>query len=233
MSASGPPDPSPGRSGLRTTFARATRSPLMLVIAAGVVVLIAAAAVGRAVVSSPAPQASGPAAAPSTTAASPAKAQAEPDPSGYVRFRSRNAEVPFSIAYPRSWSRVPSDDPQVELIVAEGRAASMLVRVTPVGLTVTRETLPIVRDLTDRLVRADGRVRLTNQPRPLVLAGLPGYRYDYTFDTATGEPGAHVHYFLFKEGQMITMVFQTLPARRLEKYLPVFDRIVSTFESGG
>ncbi len=227
MSAAGPSDPSSDpssdRSGLRTAFTRATRSRLVLAIAAGVVLLIAAAVIGRAVVSSPAPQASTPSASP--------KPQA--DPPGYVRFRSRNAKARFSIAYPESWSPVPSDDPQVELlVVAERRALSLLVRVAPVGLDVTPETLPIVRDLTDSLVRADGRVRLRNEPRALVLDGLPGYRYDYTFDASTGEPGAHVHYFLFKGGQMITMVFQALPAQRLEKFSPMFDQVAATFLSG-
>ncbi len=226
MNASGPLDPPPGRSSsLRSTFARATRSRLVLLIAAGVVILLAAAAAGRALVStSSVPPASTP-----TPTASPAPPA---DPPGFVRFASRNAEARFSIAYPESWSPVASEDPQVELLVAEGQAVSLLVRVAPVGLNVTRETLPIARDLTDSLVRADGRVRLRDEPRALVLEGLPGYRYDYTFDTKSGEPGAHVHYFLFKDAQLITLVFQALPAQRIEKLLPVFDQVVTTFRSG-
>jgi hypothetical protein len=208
---------------------------LVLLIAAGVLVLVAAAVAGRALVtSSSAPPGASPSASTSPEPAPPPASSPppEPDPPGFVRFASRNARAPFSIAYPRSWSRVPSDDPEVELLVAEGRATSMLVRVTPVGLDVTRETLPIVRDLTDSLVRADGRVRLRNEPQPLVLEGLPGYRYDYTFDTTRGESGAHVHYFLFKGAQMITLVFQVLPARGLEKLTPVFDQVLKSFRSG-
>jgi len=210
-----------------STLAREGRSRLVITLVASIIVLVAATAVGRGIVSSPAPA---PAPAPAPRAPAGVSPRAPADPPDYVRFRDDRGG--FSIAYPESWSRVPSRDPEVKLLVAAGRATSLLVRAAPVGLDVTAETLPIVRDLTDRLVRADGRVRLRGEPRPLVLDGLPGYRYDYTFATPSGERGAHVHYFLFKDGQMITLVFQAQPAARLDRDSPLFERVTATFRRG-
>lgn len=203
-----------------STRARSARARLAITLVAGLVVLVAATAIGRSVVSSPAPPPRPPVAASQSAPA---------DPPGYVRFR--DAKARFSIAYPGSWSRVSSPDPEVQLLVTQGRARSLLARVAPVGLDVTSETLPIVRDLTDSLVRADGRVQLLGEPQPLVLDGLPGYRYVYTFKTSSGQQGAHVHYFLFKDQRIITLVLQTLPAQRLEQDLPLVKRIAQTFRA--
>lgn len=145
-----------------------------------------------------------------------------------MRFRERRGT--FSIAYPPSWARRRLADPQVALLVTHGSSASLLVRVTRVGLKVTAGTLPIVRGLTDKLVRADRHVRLLGPPRPIVLGGLPGYRYIYTFK-ASGmrQRGAHAHYFLFKGGKMIALVFQVVPARRLSELAPSLDQVLHTF----
>ena len=203
---------------------RGPRSRLVITLVAGIVVLVAATAIGRGIISSPAPTPR-PSPAPSATE----RPSAPTDPSGYVRFSA--ARAGFSIAYPEDWSRVASGDPEVQLLVAKGRTTSLLVRVAPVGLDVTPKTLPIVRGLTDSLVRADGRVRLLGEPQPLVLDELPGYRYAYTFTTSSGKPGAHLHYFLFKDKRVITLVLQTLPAQRLEQDLPLLERIAQTFRA--
>lgn len=220
MSPVGPSDRARGTGGLRAALPSTKRSRLILAVVAGVVLLVGAITIGRVIVSSPATEQSA-SSVPSVTA--------QVDPPDFTRFR--DTESGFSIAYPKAWSRRSSDDPQVKLLVTRGRATSLLVRVAPVGLDVTAETLPIVRDLTDNLVRADGRVQVLKEPQPLVLDGLPGYRYDYTFNTASGSPGAHVHYFLFRGGQLITLVFQALPAQRFNDALPLFDQIAATFRS--
>jgi len=205
-----------------------SRRRLLIAIVAAVVVVAGAAFVGRGIVSSPSPSPAPPHEG-ATVPQSQDKTQADPHatPPGYVRFRDSRAG--FSIAYPRTWSRVASSDPAVELLVAQGRTASLLVRRAPVGLDVTEKTLPIARRLTDSLVRADGRVRLLGRPQALIVDGLPGYVYEYTFAASSGERGAHIHYFLFKGGQLITLVFQVLPADRLKRVLPVFQRIAATF----
>jgi hypothetical protein len=42
-----------------------------------------------------------------------------------------------------------------------------------------------------------------------------------------------VHYFLFKRGQMIQLVFQAMPATSLPKVEPTFERIASTLRNSG
>jgi len=207
-----------------SSLGHAARSRLAITLVAGIVVLVAAVALGRGIVSQPAPKP-----APPSTATAPTTPPA--DPPGFVRFRDVRAG--FSIAYPEGWARVASGDADVQLLVGKGRATSLLVRVapSPLGAGVTAETLPIVRGLTDSLVRADGRVQLLGEPQPLVLDGLPGYRYAYTFATSSGKPGAHLHYFLFKGKRIITLVLQTLPAQRLEQELPLLQRVAATFQA--
>ena len=62
----------------------------------------------------------------------------------------------------------------------------------------------------------------------VTAGGLPGWRYRYTFGSgATG--GAHDHYFLFKGGRMIQLVFQAVPAERLPAVAAVFDSIAASF----
>jgi hypothetical protein len=183
------------------------RKLLVVVAVAAVLALLAGAAVGRNLLSSSTP----------------------PAHSDIVHFRDDVSRT--SIDYPSSWTRLTDDsDPEVALRVADGDASSLLVRVTEVGLgQVTRKTLPIVRKLTDDLIGADPRAKQLVDPVPVVLGGLPGWRYRYTYASdATG--GAHDHYFLFKGGRMIQLVFQAQPASHLPVVAPTFDRIAATFK---
>jgi hypothetical protein len=185
------------------------RRLLVVVAVAAVLALLAGAAVGRNLLSS------------TTT------------PSGradIVRFHDEVSKV--SIDYPAGWTRLPDpvNDPEVALRVADNAATSLQIRVSDVGLgPVTRKTLPVVRKLTDDLIAADPRAKQLVAPAAVVLGGLPGWRYRYTFgEGATG--GAHDHYFLFKGGRMIQLVFQAVPATNLPALAHTFDRIAASFK---
>jgi hypothetical protein len=147
-----------------------------------------------------------------------------------VRFKDDVAK--FSLDYPAAWAALPQpdDDPEVALRIADGPSASLLIRVSAVGLApVTREKLPVVRKLTDALIASDPRAKQLVAPAPVVLGDLPGWRYRYTY--GSGETGgAHDHYFLFKGGRMIQLVFQAAPASRLPALATRFDRIAATFK---
>jgi len=151
-------------------------------------------------------------------------------PEGLVTFADPRAG--FSIAYPRTWERIVPADEEVRLLVADGTRISLLIRVTPVGLTVTRQTLGIARGLTDSLVGADRGVNLLSPPQAITLDGLPGYRYLYTFGAGRdGARGAHMHYFLFRRKRLITLVFQVPGARALKLQSGVLDNIAGTFRA--
>jgi hypothetical protein len=96
---------------------------------------------------------------------------------------------------------------------------------------VAERTLPIVRPLTDGLLRADSRVNGVPAPVAVSLGGLPGYRYQYTYRTRGGGNGAHVHYFLFEDRRLIQLVLQAVPAERLAKEEPTFESITGTFRT--
>ena len=153
----------------------------------------------------------------------------EPPPST-VRVKDTLTDV--SIAYPASWVQRMSEDQAVR-IVASSRDASAAVSVSVRKSdleTVTADSLPIVRPLTDDLLRQDDRIRELPEPVPVTIDGLPGYRYTYTYRQARGE-GAHVHYFLFKGDRLVQIVLQAVPASKLPALQSTFDRIAQSFRA--
>lgn len=155
-----------------------------------------------------------------------------PAPPSTVRFTDTLTDM--SIAYPSSWvERVPED--QAVRFVASSRdesaAVSVSVRKTDLE-PVTADSLPIVRPLTDDLLRQDDRIGALPEPEPVAMDGLPGYRYTYTYRRDGGGDGAHVHYFLFKPGRLVQLVLQAVPAAKLEPLQPTFDRMAASFRAG-
>jgi len=143
-------------------------------------------------------------------------------------------ESGISLSYPGDWARLRSRDPQVRLVAAQSPAISLSLRVSKSALAdVTQRTLPIVRQFTDQLLRADDRAQMLSAPEAISVGGLPGYRYRYTYATNDGKTGAHVHYFLFKHGLLIQLVFQALPATTLATVEPAFNRIAASVTSTG
>ena len=154
---------------------------------------------------------------------------APPEPAQFT-----DAEARIALTYPGTWRRLQSDDPQVRLLAAAGPETSLSLRVTKSELAAIKpETLPIVRQLTDPLIAADDRARQLSAPEAVSLPGLLGYRYRYRYTGQDGGTGAHVHYFLFKRGKMIQLVFQAVPATALPAVEPTFERIAATLRSTG
>lgn len=138
----------------------------------------------------------------------------------------REPQDGFAITIPATWSRMPATDPQVRLLAAASSTTSLLVRVTPVGLRVTRRTLRIARSLTDALVGSDPRVRMIGAPQPLLLDGVPAYRYVYVL---AHDQSVHVHYFAFLRRRMVALVFQVVGLRNLQSEAPLVEQVAETF----
>ena len=195
---------------------------------AAALVLVASATLGRGVV--------GPETAPPASAslAGPAERRAAASPVAWLTSRPSRRSVTvsdrdagFSIDIPAEWSRRATADPDVRLLATGAARTSLLIRVTPLGLTVTPGTLGLARDLTDALIGADHRVRLLARPRVVSLHGLAGYRYDYR--TSRGGT-AHMHYFVFMRRRLVALVFQVhgdAPHARVAQ----LDRIARTFRA--
>lgn len=177
---------------------------------AAILALVIGAAVGRSIIPSP---------------ASPQRVQP-------AHFADRLDGI--ALTYPGTWRRLQPTDSQVRLLAAAGPSISLSLRVTKTELeTVKQETLPVVRQLTDQLLAADERAKMLSAPTAISLGGLLGYRYRYTYTAADGSAGAHVHYFLFKHGRLIQLVFQSVPATSLAAAEPTFERIAATLRSTG
>jgi len=159
--------------------------------------------------------------------------ESEPPRPDVVRFDDALTDV--SLSYPASWTRLRSPDIEVRLLASSKDAStSLIVRVTKSGIdTVTRRSLPVVQGVTDQLLKADGRTTNLSPPTAVELGGLLGYRYRYSYSAKDGGTGAHVHYFLFKAGRLIQLVFQVTPANGLAAIESTFDRIAGTFRGVG
>jgi hypothetical protein len=148
--------------------------------------------------------------------------------SGFVAYAGPGRA--FVGAYPASWRRLPSTDPEVVILASGGNGASFQIRVTPLDGPVGVANLASVKGLTDRVVRSGASIRFLRAAQQVTLGGLPGYLYLYTYkDPVTGLIGAHAHYFLFRGSTMITIVFQATPANRIYALAPQFDRIAGSF----
>ncbi len=179
---------------------------------AAILALVVGAAVGRSIIPS----------------ASSQRTQA-PQP---VRFEDPLAGI--ALTYPGTWRKLASTDPQIRLLAAAGPSSSLSLRVTKSELEdVKQETLPVVREFTDQLLATDQRAKMLSAPEAISLDGLLGYRYRYTYRGADASTGAHVHYFLFKRGRLIQLVFQAVPAASLAAAEPTYERIAASVQDTG
>ena len=162
---------------------------------------------------------------------SPSTDKPEARQQGLVAFEDDRNDV--SLSYPATWTRVASRDPEVSLVAGTAEA-SVLMRTSKIGVDVEPGAVDRAKKLTDRLVKRGQKIRQLRPPRIVEnLGGLPGWLYIYAFrDSASGQRGAHAHYFLFRDDTMVTIVFQTLPSERFATYAPLFDRLAATFEAG-
>ncbi len=166
----------------------------------------------------------------SATSATSAAASPPPaPPPGFVEFRDPPAG--FALAYPAAWTRLRSPDPQVPLLVTQGGRGSFQVRVVGLDSPVAPQDLGSVKQLTDQIItHSGGSAKLLAQPQQILLAGLPGYLYLYSFqDASSGQTGVHSQVFLFKGKTMISMVFQAVPAGTFQGLAPTFDQITGSF----
>jgi hypothetical protein len=155
-------------------------------------------------------------------------ASANAIPADFTTFRSEQAG--FELAYPAAWSKLATKDPQILLLVSQGTEDSFLVRSLELQAPVGPPQLAAAKQLTDQIVNSNKTVQMVTEPKQVELGGLPGFFYFYSFkDTATGQDGAHSHYFLFNGKTMISLVFQALPKERFSASAPTFDKITTTF----
>jgi hypothetical protein len=150
-----------------------------------------------------------------------------------VRFADSLTDV--ALSYPATWVRRISPDQGVRILASSSDgSAGVSVSVRKSGLEpVTAKTLPVVRPLTEDLLKADTRITARSQPAAVTVGGLPGYKYTYTYRMQDRSEAAHVHYFLFKDDRLVQLVLQAVPAARLDALASTFQQIADTFEGNG
>lgn len=153
--------------------------------------------------------------------------------SGLVEFR--DSETGFALQYPKTWSILPSKDRDISAVIvepapAENQGGSILARVTDLEVEITADQVEQARPLTDAVINSGAGVQLITDPTTVEVGGLPGLVYAYTFaDSASGQRGAHSHYFLFKGRTMISLVFQGVPEADFVRLASTFDQVANSF----
>lgn len=206
----------------RKPFGGTNKIRLAAVLAVGVLAgggaMLAAGIGERSVTDSPNPDAA------AGTSSGPPESQGE-----LVQFSDKKAQ--FQVSYPRGWTRLQPRDPNVVLLVGKG-SASFQVRVVPLKADVGEAQLDTVKPLTDGIVASNKTAKLLADPERIQVGSLPGFFYFYTFrDPASGQQGAHSHFFLFNKRNMITLVFQSVPAGEFRGIAKTFDQITSSFRT--
>jgi hypothetical protein len=149
-------------------------------------------------------------------------------PAGFTVFRSDQAG--FQLAYPANWTKLSPKDPSVLLLLSQGTQDSLLVRANELQEAVGPQQLAAARQVTDKLVMSNKTISMVTDPKQIELGGLPGFFYFYNFkDAATGQEGAHSHFFLFNGKTMISIVFQALPKEHFPESAKTFDQIAASF----
>ena len=156
-------------------------------------------------------------------------APAAPDPrtpSGFAEFREPKAGI--ALSYPQDWVRLQPADPQVVLLAVKNPGYSMLVRELDLQTPIDPGDMSAAKALADKMVLADKTIIILSQQQ-IVLAGLPGYYYLYSFsDPVTGQLAVHSHFFVFKDRKMISFVFQVIPSDKFGAAAGTFDRITAS-----
>lgn len=136
----------------------------------------------------------------------------------------------FSMQYPTSWQRQQTPVSELRLVITPGQGEAVSVRVNTTEQATTPENLGNVKAITDGSVGSNPSAKVLNQAA-VTVNGLIGYWYLYTFtDQASRLEGVHVHYFLFKDHNMYSVVFQVLPTEDFSRFEGIFDQMIESFK---
>lgn len=147
---------------------------------------------------------------------------------------SRAAPVPtrsgrFSLDLPAAWRKLPAADPEIRLLAAGPRGASLLLRAQASIPLPRKRRLAAFGAYSRQLLTERAGVRLVGDVRRVRLAGLDGFSYLYTFpDRRSGRRGVHSHIMLLDGDRALSLVFQAVPAERFASLAPTFDRIAAS-----
>lgn len=154
----------------------------------------------------------------------------------------------FAVRHPPEWRVVAGPSPagpvgdmisqRVVMTPGGGEAFKVQVGRLPVRIDSPEMAKAQADQIYNRLIAPD--VVLSYQQGGFTSNGLPGYFYTYAFrDSASGAQGVHLHYFLFRDTTIYSLVFQALPAdlaqpeqlQRFSTLAPVFVGMAESFRA--
>lgn len=153
-----------------------------------------------------------------------------PSAAGGVYRQHVDAKGGFILDYPDAWNVYEPSDPGVKFLVGPDETDFAEVRIIdnlPVsfGANDTQSEKQVVDQL------------LSGQPInvissvQVVVNGLSGWQYTYTFQDPKHGIGAHVHVFLFQGNRLHTIVFQALPRTNFDRLAPVFQKMLNSYKA--
>ena len=153
-----------------------------------------------------------------------------PSPSGGVYRQHVDAQGGYIIDYPDAWNVYQPSDPGVKFLAGPDQTDFCEVRVIsnlPVsfGANDTQSEKQVV----DQLL-AGQPINVISSVQ-VVVNGLSGWQYTYTFNDPKYGVGAHVHVFLFQGTRLHTLVFQALPRSHFDRLAPIFQKMLNSYRA--
>jgi hypothetical protein len=154
-------------------------------------------------------------------------ASAAPPPAGFVHYR--DAASGFELDHPAGWGTTVMAG---GVLLRIGGQNAISIRRTELAQPVDASHVADLRAVTDAVLSASSTHLGMLRSEATSIGGLPGVYYLYTFD-ASGQRGAHTHYFAFRGRAMYSLVCQALPYSGFADLAPSFDAVVSSFRVAG
>ena len=153
-----------------------------------------------------------------------------PSPAGGVYRQHVDAKGGFIFDYPDAWNVYEPTDPGVQFLVGPDATDFAEVRVIsnlPVSFGTSDSQSE--KQVVDQLLA--GQPINVISSLQVVVNGLSGWQYTYTFTDPKLGVGAHVHVFLFQGNRLHTIVFQALPRTKFDKLAPIFQKMLNSYKA--
>lgn len=133
------------------------------------------------------------------------------------------------LRFPASWSTKNVGGADVRLLAGPGAGDLLSVRVVTLDTGSSATTPSSIRPYLDTIVQ-EPTVKIIRRDQ-IVMDGQQGWYYVYTFtDSTTHKEGVHAQYFIIRNSELYSIVFQALPATDFSKLAPVYQRVANSIQ---
>ena len=152
-----------------------------------------------------------------------------PSPGGVYR-QHVDAKGGFIFDYPDAWNVYEPSDPGVQFLVGPDESDFAEVRIiSNLPVSFGTNDSQSEKQVVDQLL-AGQPINVISSVQ-VVVNGLSGWQYTYTFTDPKLGVGAHVHVFLFQGNRLHTIVFQALPRTKFDGLAPIFQKMLNSYRA--